>query len=40
MPEIFSFFNPLKDFLKDKGVEELEKIPFGVFGAVWSVEFF
>ena len=28
------FYQPLKDFLKDKGVEELEKIPFGVFSGL------
>ena len=28
------FYQPLKDFLKDKGVEELDKIPFGVFSGL------
>ena len=28
------FYQPLKDFLKDKGVEELEKIPTGVFSGL------
>ena len=28
------FYQPLKDFLKDKGIEELEKIPFGVFSGL------
>ena len=28
------FYQPLKDFLKDKGVEELERIPFGVFSGL------
>ena len=28
------FYQPLKDFLKDKGVEELEKIPVGVFSGL------
>ena len=28
------FYQPLKDFLKDKGIEELENIPFGVFSGL------
>ena len=28
------FYQPLKDFLKDKGVEELDKIPAGVFSGL------
>jgi superfamily II DNA or RNA helicase len=28
------FYQPLKDFLKDKGVEDLEKIPYGVFSGL------
>ena len=28
------FYQPLKDFLKNKGVEELEKIPYGIFSGL------
>ena len=28
------FYQPLKAFLKDKGIEELDKIPFGVFSGL------
>jgi len=28
------FYQPLKDFLKSKGVEELEKIPYGIFSGL------
>jgi len=28
------FYQPLKDFLKNRGVEELEKIPYGIFSGL------
>ena len=28
------FYQPLKDFLKNKGIEELEKIPYGIFSGL------
>ncbi|WP_084273105.1 PIN domain-containing protein [Picrophilus oshimae] len=33
------FYQPLKDFLKNKGVEELEKMPYSVFSGLKKINY-